>query len=76
MGGWRLTDSEYANPFKVTENGREECLRKYREYLYSRPDLLDKLKELSGKKIACFCSLKEKCHRDTLVEVGKEKGYW
>lgn len=72
MGGWRLSQSKWYNPFSVKEYGREECLRKYREYILSRPDLLSSLSELEGKTLGCWCK-PDKCHGDVLVELLNEK---
>jgi hypothetical protein len=43
-------------------------IRKYREYLLSNPDLLDRLPELEGKTLGCWCAPKP-CHGDVLVEI-------
>jgi len=76
MGGWKLKDSEFKNPFTVKQYGLDECLRLYKEYLNNNKQLLINLKTLEGKRIGCFCELKDKCHIDILIEKGEELGYW
>lgn len=63
-----LSQSKWANPFRIGKDGtREECIAKYREYLLSRPDLLEDLEELRGKVLGCWCK-PAPCHGDVLVE--------
>jgi hypothetical protein len=44
----------------------------YREYIKTRPDLLNRLDELKGKTLGCWCRPLP-CHGDVLVEL-IEKG--
>lgn len=62
--------SKWGNPFKIGRDGdRQECLDKYYEYIKNqRPDLLEKLHELKGKALMCWCK-PESCHGDILVEL-------
>jgi len=71
MGGWDLPDSKWANPFSVKTYGREEAIRKYKEYILSKPELIKALGELKGKTLGCWCH-PESCHGDVLVELYKE----
>ncbi len=71
-----LYDSPWANPYKITESqSREQVLKLYREYiekkLESEPILINKLLELRGKKLGCWCK-PECCHGDILVELIKK----
>lgn len=50
---------------------RPTVLRKYREYVLSRPDLMELLPSLRGKRLGCFCKPKA-CHGDVLVDLIKE----
>lgn len=69
MGGWNLSESKWANPFTVKECGsNEEAVKKYRNYILSKPELLDSLHELSGKTLGCWCK-PNPCHGDVLVEL-------
>jgi len=68
-----LEDSIWANPYKITETQpREKVLELYREYIEKKlnlePKLIEKLKELDGKKLGCWCK-PECCHGDILVEL-------
>ena len=65
-----LPQSPYANPFKVGKDGtREECIEKYRTWLLSKPDLVERARrELRGKVLGCWCAPKPS-HGDVLVEV-------
>ena len=62
--------SRYANPWKVTEYGREHSLKKYRAWLHNKldedPHFLDHL--MNFENIACFCSILNPCHVDILIE--------
>lgn len=49
--------------FKVSS--RKEAIEKYEEYLLSSQDLLDKLPELKGKVLGCWCK-PSSCHGDVL----------
>lgn len=49
--------------FKVSS--RKEAIEKYEEYLLSRKDLMDKLPELKGKTLGCWCK-PSSCHGDIL----------
>lgn len=75
-GGWNLKDSIWKNPFTVKKYGREQCLAMYEEYVRNSPHLMEQLKELKGKRLACFCELHMPCHIDRLIAIGKECKYW
>ena len=72
--GWRMPPgvvyvgrgrgTRYGNPFRVSQVGREEAIRRYRcEVL----PLLD-LTPLRGKDLCCWCRLDEACHADLPLE--------
>jgi hypothetical protein len=62
-------DSVWANPFKIDKDGnRDQVIQKYKEYILSKPELLQKLPQLKGKTLGCWCS-PEKCHGDVLKEL-------
>jgi len=77
MGGWKLPDSKWRNPFPVKEHGRDKALELYRTYLLSDHILMDSIvKELAGKTLACWCdSPKEACHGDILISVFLDKKF-
>lgn len=60
----------WGNPFEIGKHGnREEVVKKYKEWLMSKPKLIEKAKqELKGKVLGCWCSPK-KCHGDVLSEI-------
>ena len=65
----RLKASIWANPFAIGKDGtREEVMSKYRAYLMAKPELLEKLPELKGKVLGCWCA-PEACHGDLLSEL-------
>lgn len=59
--------SDWGNPFEMGKDGdRDEVCKNYENhYLPFKPSLLNKLNELKGKALGCWCS-PEKCHCDTL----------
>jgi len=61
--------SPWGNPFVIGKDGtREEVIDKYRQYLQSRPDLLEQLPTLRGNRLGCYCKPLP-CHGDALVEL-------
>ena len=80
--------SIWGNPFthhskttlaEVIVESREEALEKYREYILNKPELLDRLDELKGKRLGCWC-LEEHpfpipyvCHGQILIELLTKK---
>ena len=61
--------SIWGNPFQIGKDGtREEVIQKYREYILSKPELLEQLESLRGKTLACWCK-PQSCHGDVLVEL-------
>lgn len=70
--------SMWHNPFKDKQFGRDECVRKYKEYIKTNKQLqsngrtlLDSLHELKGKTLGCWCH-PERCHGHALVELIEE----
>lgn len=73
--------SKWGNPFshlsgtlaKFRVSSREEAVKRYEEYLLSRPDLVAAAKrELRGKVLGCWCAPKP-CHGDVLARIANEK---
>jgi hypothetical protein len=65
-----LAGSPFANPYRVDVDGsREAVVGLYRDWLLGQPRLLDRLHELHGKPLACWCGPGEACHADVLVEL-------
>lgn len=64
-----LAESIFANPYRVDVDGsRAEVIEKYRSWLLGRQELLLKLPELRGRRLACWCSPKP-CHAEVLIEL-------
>ena len=74
--------SKWGNPYSHKENTlaqytvktRKEAIQKYREWILARPELLNSLHELEGKKIGCFCK-PQSCHGDILVDLINNRKY-
>lgn len=71
-----LPKSVFANPYVIGRDGtRTEVLQKYENYirreLVRRPDLIQALRELKGKRLGCWCA-PQKCHGDVLIKLLKE----
>lgn len=62
--------TKWGNPFPVGDFlDRESCLKAYRAWLESQPELIqDARRELAGKDLVCFCAPKP-CHGDILIQV-------
>ena len=61
--------SDWGNPFKIgPDQDRATVVARYRDYIAGRPDLLVRLGELRGKRLACFCAPLT-CHGDVLAEL-------
>jgi hypothetical protein len=69
MPGRGLAGLAFANPYRVGQDGdRAEVIQKYRLWIVRQPLLLDRLHELRGRRLACWCS-PEPCHADVLAEL-------
>jgi len=68
-GGWHLPGSPLANPFRPGRDGsRQEILAMYRQHLLSRPDLLQLLPDLRGRRLGCWC-VPAPCHAEVIAEL-------
>ncbi len=73
MGGWRLNQSKWHNPYSVKQYGRDGALNRYRTYIESNTNnLLNDLHELDGKSLGCWCK-PSPCHGDILRELFKKQ---
>ena len=69
MGGWRLSQSKWHNPYSVKKYGRDGALDRYKKYIESNQNYLrDDLHELAGKRLGCWCK-PSRCHGDILREL-------
>lgn len=61
----RWPASPWANPHRGESD--EVLVALYREYLEQRPELVDRLPELKGKVLGCWCA-PEPCHAQVLAD--------
>jgi hypothetical protein len=61
--------SPWGNPFEVDKDGtRDEVVANYREFYFpNKPSLLQRLEELEGKALGCWCA-PALCHGNVLLE--------
>lgn len=63
---------KWGNPFKLGRDGSiSEVLKKYEQYVRSKPELMRALPELAGKRLGCWCK-PEPCHGNVLVKLLSE----
>ena len=80
--GWRMPantvyvgrPTKWGNPFTVATWGNAEAASRFRNWLLdpesiSASQMLDRVEELRGKNLACWCSLDCACHADVLLEL-------
>ncbi len=61
--------SKWGNPFIIGRDGnREECIKKYSDWINDQLHPIADLHELRGKVLGCFCT-PLKCHGDVLVSL-------
>jgi hypothetical protein len=60
--------TKWGNPFKIGVNGdsRGLVIKRYWEYIQTRPDLIKAIPELKGKRLGCWCHPLP-CHGDLLA---------
>lgn len=68
------SSSKWANPYKLKDKSREECLKYYEIYIRfqikNNPEYYN-IQELKGKKLGCWCC-PEMCHGDILCKILNE----
>jgi hypothetical protein len=61
--------TEWGNPFIIGRDGtRDEVIAKYEAWIKTQPQLLDRLPELKGKVLGCYCKPLP-CHGDVLARL-------
>ena len=62
--------SKFGNPFVIGKHGnREQVVAKYKEWILSKPELVEMAKlRLKGKNLVCYCAPLP-CHGDVLLEI-------
>lgn len=66
MGGWNLKSSIWYNPYKGNGVGIQ-----YVEYLYNNKKLLNKIDQLGGHTLGCWCYPDKRCHGEAFVMIYK-----
>lgn len=73
----KFPGSPWGNPFKLARNAspsdRERCLADYRAWLKEQPELLDRLSELKGRRLGCWC-VPAACHGTVLAQLADGRG--
>lgn len=68
--------SFWGNPYKMGPHGtRTEVVRLYHKYLLETTELLERLPELKGKDLSCWCAPLA-CHADILLELANKVDPW
>lgn len=64
--------SPFGNPFRIVNGRRDKAIMKFRGWLLTQPDLIEKVKrELRGKDLVCYCA-PSFCHAEILMEIANE----
>lgn len=64
--------TRWGNPFLIGTHGdRDEVIAKYAEWIQEKPYLLERLDNLRGRDLACWCA-PEACHADILLKLANE----
>ncbi len=58
--------------FKVAN--RQEAIRRHKPYVRANPEMMRRLPELAGKRLACFC-FPQRCHAENYLDLLEELGY-
>lgn len=68
-------DGIFGNPFPLVKDNkrtREKCINQYREYFYQRletdVEFKQRVLELKGKVLGCFCLPQKLCHGTVIAE--------
>ena len=81
--GWRMPPdaiyvgrpTRWGNPFAVSEHGAAEACRLFERYVLERPELAAAaLRELAGRRLACWCPLDQPCHADVWLRLVSGQG--
>lgn len=74
--GW---PSEWNNPHRMKRSGftRDRAVDSFIRYLcFERPDLFERLPELAGKVLACYCDPGLRCHGRVLAALAAAPPPW
>jgi hypothetical protein len=73
LGPYNLKASVWQNPFTTRVHGLDRSLELYERHVRSHERLLDRLPELEGKTLGCWCKPHERCHADVLIRLFEER---
>ena len=62
----------WGNPYAIGKLTRSEVIKKYREWILTQPDKLNRLRELVGKRLGCSCAPMP-CHGCVLLDLIQER---
>ena len=66
-------DSIWGNPYRISQSmNRYTCVDKYKNYLLNNQQLMQRLPELFGKNLGCWCE-PELCQGHAIIDIIKEK---
>lgn len=70
--------SEWCNPYRMAVSGmtRDQAVDAYILWIARRPDLLERLHELKGKKLCCWCAPSQRCHAAVLAALAEAPPPW
>jgi hypothetical protein len=64
--------SIWGNPFVIGKDGtRDQVIKKYEAWLVQQRDLMERLHELRGKDLVCWCAPCA-CHGDVLMRLAND----
>jgi hypothetical protein len=67
------SDGFWGNPWRAGRDGtRREVIERYERYVLSQPQMRERLAELRGKTLGCWCAPRP-CHADVLVRLANER---
>ena len=61
----------WGNPYSIQEYGRAGAIEKYEQYIRNNPEMMQRLPELKGKALGCWCA-PSYCHGHVLQKLLKE----
>ena len=67
--------TKFGNPFPMLNDSDEERNRvcdEYETWVKTRPRLIEDIKELKGKDLACWC-VPKRCHGETIMRIANEE---
>ena len=63
-----IDGSLFQNPYSLNDFDRATAISKYKEHIFSKPELMNEVESLRGKKLGCYC-YPEDCHGQILIDI-------